>query len=51
MIVIEGCHGCGNHCPNGAITHVGDDTGWTPPNGEENNSDPCGCGCGCGGKC
>lgn len=46
---IEGCHGCGNLCPNGAITYVGDDTGWTPPNGEDNNSNSCGCGC--GGNC
>jgi NAD-dependent dihydropyrimidine dehydrogenase PreA subunit len=21
---MEGCHGCGNLCPNGAITYVGD---------------------------
>ena len=21
---IQGCHGCGNLCPNGAITYVGD---------------------------
>jgi len=26
------CHGCGNRCPVGAITYVGEDTGWTPPN-------------------
>jgi len=30
---IEHCHGCGNRCPAGAITYVGEDTGWTPPNG------------------
>lgn len=47
---IEGCHGCGNLCPNGAITYVSDNTGWTPPNGEENNSHSCDCGCGCGGN-
>ncbi len=29
---IDHCHGCGNRCPSGAITYVGDDTGWTPPN-------------------
>ena len=45
---IEGCHGCGNICPNGAITYVGDDTGWTPPNGEDSDNS---CGCGCGGSC
>ena len=30
---VDHCHGCGNRCPVGAITYVGDDTGWTPPNG------------------
>jgi hypothetical protein len=30
---IDHCHGCGNPCPEGAITYVGDDTGWTPPKG------------------
>ena len=48
----QGCHGCGNRCPNGAITYVGDNTGWTPPSGGKNNDEPCcGCGsdCGCGG--
>jgi len=29
---VHGCHGCGNRCPNGAITYYGDRTGWTPPN-------------------
>jgi len=47
---IQGCHGCGNICPNGAIKYVGDDTGWTPPNGD-NGDDDCSCGCDCGGKC
>lgn len=28
---IDHCHNCGNHCPVGAITYVGDDTGWIPP--------------------
>lgn len=27
---IEHCHGCGNLGPLGAITYVGDDTGWKP---------------------
>lgn len=27
---IDHCHGCGNKCPVGAITYVGDDTGWIP---------------------
>ncbi|MEA4915038.1 MAG: DUF2703 domain-containing protein [Christensenella sp.] len=30
---VDHCHGCGNRCPVGAITYVGDNTGWTPPNG------------------
>ncbi len=29
---VNHCHGCGNRCPVGAITYVGDDTGWAPPN-------------------
>jgi ferredoxin len=28
---VDHCHGCGNKCPVGAITYVGEDTGWTPP--------------------
>lgn len=28
---VDHCHGCGEKCPEGAITYVGDDTGWTPP--------------------
>ena len=35
---IDHCHGCGNLCPKGAITYVGDDTSWTPPNGNKNNN-------------
>ena len=31
---IDRCHGCGNKCPHGAITYVGDDTRWTPPHAE-----------------
>lgn len=39
---IDHCHGCGNKCPAGAITYVGDDTGWTPPNGKAPQADePC----------
>lgn len=45
---IDHCHGCGNKCPVGAITYVGDDTGWTPPNGENIEE---GDGCCCGGNC
>lgn len=44
---VDHCHGCGNRCPVGAITYVGDDTGWTPPKGRaEEATDACGCGCG-----
>lgn len=41
---IDHCYGCGNRCPVGAITYVGDDTGWTPPNGEQTTEEPC-CSC------
>lgn len=45
---IDHCHGCGNRCPVGAITYVGDGTGWAPPNGtQENGEASCSCGCGC----
>lgn len=44
---IDHCHGCGNRCPVGAITYVGDDTGWTPPNGNQESEESC-CSCGCG---
>lgn len=43
---IDHCHGCGNRCPVGAITYVGDDTGWTPPNGSQEPTESC-CSCGC----
>lgn len=45
---ITGCHGCGNKCLQGAITYVGDNTGWAPPHGEKNDNDtkPC-CSCAC----
>lgn len=45
---VDHCHGCGNRCPVGAITYVGEDTGWTPPNGEQTEEEAC-CSCGCGG--
>lgn len=47
---IDHCHGCGNKCPQGAISYVGEDTGWTPPalKGQEIAESDCGCGCGCG---
>lgn len=34
-LCVDHCHGCGNRCPVGAITYLGEDTGWTPPNGEQ----------------
>jgi NAD-dependent dihydropyrimidine dehydrogenase PreA subunit len=43
---VDHCHGCGNRCPAGAITYVGDDTGWIPPNGERQTEESC-CSCGC----
>ena len=42
---VDHCHGCGNKCPTGAISYVGDDTGWNPPNGVLEEIEPC-CGCG-----
>lgn len=46
---VQGCHGCGTKCPQGAITYVGDDTGWIPPNAKKNGEE-CACegGCDCG---
>jgi NAD-dependent dihydropyrimidine dehydrogenase PreA subunit len=44
---VDHCHGCGNLCPSGALTYMGEDTGWIPPafrKGAE--PEPC-CGCGC----
>ncbi len=43
---IDHCHGCGNICPVGAITYLGEDTDWTPPSGEEIEEASC-CSCGC----
>ena len=43
---IDHCHGCGSRCPVGAITYVGDDTGWTPPNGNQESEEAC-CSCEC----
>ena len=42
---VDHCHGCGNKCPVGAITYVGEDTGWTPPNGAPLSAES-GCCCG-----
>ncbi|HAN44102.1 MAG TPA: hypothetical protein DCP97_01790 [Ruminococcaceae bacterium] len=43
---VDHCHGCGNRCPVGAITYVGDDTGWIPPNAKQTDEEAC-CSCGC----
>jgi len=46
---IDHCHGCGNKCPEGVITYVGDDTGWTPKNRKSNDKKyECKEGCNCG---
>lgn len=45
---VDHCHGCGNKCPAGAITYVGDDTGWMPPNGTQESGEAC---CSSGGSC
>ncbi len=45
---IDHCHGCGNICPQGAITYLGEDTSWVPPHAQ--TSAPV-YGCGCGGCC
>lgn len=47
---VDRCHGCGNICPQGAITYVGDDTGWVPPQGAVAAEAPA-CSCGCGAQC
>ncbi|MGN0600637.1 MAG: ferredoxin family protein [Oscillospiraceae bacterium] len=50
---IDHCHGCGNKCPVGAISYVGDDTGWIAPALRGKDSvpkDASNCGCGCGGS-
>jgi NAD-dependent dihydropyrimidine dehydrogenase PreA subunit len=44
---VDHCHGCGNLCPVGAVTYVGDDTGWVPPMGKKEESQGCGCSGGC----
>lgn len=48
---IDKCHGCGNLCPVGSITYVGDHTGWIPPNGDVEKTEACECSCACGGDC
>ena len=47
---VDHCHGCGNRCPAGAITYVGDDTGWTPPVGGAATEPACRCECEPAGK-
>ncbi|HZK26908.1 MAG TPA: DUF2703 domain-containing protein [Thermoclostridium sp.] len=38
---VDHCHGCGNVCPVGAITYVGDNTGWIPPTGSRQVEECC----------
>lgn len=45
---VDHCHGCGNRCPVGAITYVGENTGWTPPKGAPAVDEAA---CSCGGDC
>lgn len=45
-ICVDHCHDCDNCCPEEAITYLGEDTGWTPPNGEQILETSC-CSCGC----
>ena len=47
---VQGCHGCGNLCPVGAIKYAGDDTGWTPLKGKVKSDCDCSGG-NCGGGC
>lgn len=48
---VYSCHQCGDRCPVGAISYVGDTTGWIPPvfrvkGGMPDTSPRCGCSCG-----
>ena len=43
---VDHCHGCGTRCPAGAITYVGDDTGWVPPARKETAAETQSCCCG-----
>ncbi len=45
---IEHCYSCGDICPEKAITYVGEDTGWAPPDGDPQSEDAS---CGCAGDC
>jgi len=47
---VDHCHGCGDICPTGSITYVGEDTGWIPPNAKADKESACSCGddCACG---
>lgn len=45
---VDRCHNCGNQCPVGAVTYVGDDTGWMPPKGTRTADKAC---CSCKNKC
>lgn len=45
---IDHCHGCGNKCPVGAISYVGDNTGWKPASQKAQKETETCCSCGCG---
>jgi NAD-dependent dihydropyrimidine dehydrogenase PreA subunit len=47
---VQGCHGCGSICPNGAITYIGENTDWVPPHGKPIEKAP-DCDCGCESSC
>lgn len=38
---VQGCHGCGNLCPVGAIEYVGDNTGWVPTKKKDAADEAC----------
>ncbi len=45
---IQGCHGCGNLCPSGAITYIGENTDWRPRARQNKSYDT---ECECEGEC
>lgn len=47
---VQGCHGCGNLCPKGAISYVGDNAKDSRSDKEGSTEDfGCGCDCDCTG--
>lgn len=45
---VNHCHGCGNRCPVGAITYIGENTSWKPKNGAQTTKES---GCACSREC